>query len=664
MGLRTICMAVLLCGTTASSAQDTLNDQAVEQIVESIIPDNDDEEADYLQLTEHLAYLREKPLDLNRATRADLEALMVLSAVQVENLLQHIRAHGPLIALHELQSIEGFSLHLIRSIWPYVRVGRHPAAPSFELDVIGRYRGHQLILRYGRVLEEQKGFSEGEGSRYLGGPEKLFLKYRFNYYNRVSWGLTAEKDAGEEFFKGSQQAGFDFYSAHFFLKDVGRLRTLALGDYQFGFGQGLMAWSSLAFTKTPDAMSVKKPAIGLRPYTSTDENRFLRGAAIQLGRKVVTTLFFSSHGLDANAFAFANGKAIKVSSLQQTGLHTTRSEVSDKHSVSQRIAGLSAHYARKKLNLGLLAMYTSLSAELDRTPAPYNRFYFTGRDHLNAGGTYSVVRRNSNFFGELAFSYSEQGGLGYALLQGFVAALDPRLSLSVIRRNYARNYHSFLGNGFSEGGRTANEHGTYAGLTFRLTNTLILNAWYDRFRFPWLKFEVNAPSQGSEYMVQVTYTPAKRTEMYLRFRRNGKQSNMRLHFSSQLSRKIRLQHRLELLELEGKKERGYLVYIDLNCKLRKLNFAGRYTLFSTDSYNSRIYAYETEVPGAFSIPFHYYRGTRFYLLAGYAVTGRLGVWLRLAQTWYANREVISPGSLNEIDGNTRTDAKAQLRLKF
>ena len=53
-------------------------------------------------------------------------------------------------------------------------------------------------------------------------------------------GLTAEKDAGEPFFCKYNKKGYDFYSAYFFLQDVKKLKSLAIGNYRVSFGYGLV----------------------------------------------------------------------------------------------------------------------------------------------------------------------------------------------------------------------------------------------------------------------------------------------------------------------------------------------------------------------------------------------------------------------------------------
>jgi len=41
----------------------------------------------------------------------------------------------------------------------------------------------------------------------------------------------------------------------------------------------------------------------------------------------------------------------------------------------------------------------------------------------------------------------------------------------------------------------------------------------------------------------------------------------------------------------------------------------------------------------------------------------VSIWLKFAQTWYADRNIISSGN-EEIQGNKRSEIKAQLRVTF
>jgi len=89
----------------------------------------------------------------------------------------------------------------------------------------------------------------------------------------------------------------------------------------------------------------------------------------------------------------------------------------------------------------------------------------------------------------------------------------------------------------------------------------------------------------------------------------------------------------------------------------------RFAVFDTDTYNARIYAYESDMLYNFSIPAYYSQGTRFYLNLKYSVTKYLDFWIRYSQSYYSDLDVISSG-LSEIQGNTKSEIKAQIRIRL
>jgi hypothetical protein len=109
-----------------------------------------------------------------------------------------------------------------------------------------------------------------------------------------------------------------------------------------------------------------------------------------------------------------------------------------------------------------------------------------------------------------------------------------------------------------------------------------------------------------------------------------------------------------------------MIYQDINFNpnMGKFSFNFRYGIFNAEDFNSRIYAYENDVPYSFYIPAFFNKGTRAYVTLNYSITRNFEVWLRVAQTWYSNIPVISEGTLNEIATNHRTDIKLQARYKF
>src|ERR1035437_4864743 len=137
---------------------------------------------------------------------------------------------------------------------------------------IGLKNGERTVLaRITQVLEKSKGYlldGSTANNFYPGSPQKIFVRYKYSYKNLLQYGITAEKDAGEQFFKGAQKSGFDFYSTHFFAKNIGIIKSLALGDFIVNLGQGLTQWMGLAFKKSSDVLNIKRQEDVLRPYNS------------------------------------------------------------------------------------------------------------------------------------------------------------------------------------------------------------------------------------------------------------------------------------------------------------------------------------------------------------------------------------------------------------
>jgi hypothetical protein len=681
-------------------AQET-KDNMLEQKIETIAEDMEDAELDYTIIFDELLYFIEHPINLNRTSKDELQSLHLLSDIQINNLLEHIEKNGKLMAIYELQAIRGFDIVTIRKILPYVTVSADLDRPRITFQEMLRNGQHQFITRHHVVLEEQVGYAPIDdstlaarpNSRYLGSPDRIFTRYRFNYGNKISMGFTAEKDPGEEFFRGSQKQGFDYFSAHLFLRNFGVVKALAIGDYQLQFGQGLTFWSGFAFRKSSFITNIKRQGMGLRPYGAVDENRFLRGAGVTLGHKGFEFTAFGSHKrIDANVLTvsdtleldddFIVNEQTIITSFQLTGLHRTPTEVARKNAISETIYGGNLAYRRRNFQIGVTAARTEFGGILSRNLSFYNQFEFNSQANTNIGLDYNYIWRNMNFFGE--FSRSANGGL--ASVNGVLMSLDQRVSFIVLHRNFQRNYHGIYTAAFGEGARNANEQGIYTGVIIQPVSKVSLNMYYDRFIFPWMRFQIDAPSYGSDMFAQINYMPSKKTELYFRIRQRDRfrnspedideidyivgtwQVNYRFNASYQITPTIRLRNRIETINFrigEREDEKGFLIYQDIIYRGLRSPFqlTARYALFDTDSWNARLYAYETDVLYAFSIPAFFMRGSRVFLMAKYTYKRNLDIWFRISQTFMYNRDTIGSG-LDQINGNTRTETKIQLRYRF
>ncbi|MFT4545004.1 MAG: hypothetical protein ACI9EQ_001470 [Bacteroidia bacterium] len=692
-------MVVLLFGSIlvfgqVNEEQESIIQRRIETIAEQL--GEGDEGLDYNTLLDELLYFSEHPININNTTPNELAQLPMLDDIAIANLWNHIETNGKLLNVYELQGIDGFDLNTIRQIQPFIKVSDNPDASNFSFKEMIKEGTHEIILRYQQVLNQQEGYTavddsvlrESPNKRYLGSPQKFYARYRFKYSNKVSWGLTMEKDAGEEFFKGTMKQGFDFYSGHIFVKNIGKLKAAAVGDFQAQFGQGLVFWSGLAFGKSSDGVSVKRNARGISPYTSVDENRFLRGggATFKFGKIEVTALG-SYKVMDANVASQQDTlleEEQAVSSIFSSGFHRTPGELEDRQSLTEAVYGGNISYKARRLSIGITAIGYNYSKPIQRSDQLYNLYEFSGKQNSNYGLDYSYVWKNFHFFGEFALSQN----LGFATTNGLFMTIDPKVTLTAMVRHFQPQYQALYANGVSESSRMNNETGYYLGFNIQPFKGWFLNGFFDVFRFPWLRYQVNGTSIGYETVGQLIYRPSRQFEVYFRFRQKNKQltesasfsdepirgvedelrSYYRLNLSYSLSKSVKLRSRVEYSRYkrgDSEVEEGFMVYQDLIYKPLSfpLSFNVRLAYFDTESYNARIYAYESDVLYGYSFPAYYYRGMKAYLNIRYNISRNVSAWFRVANLFYSNRDNIGSG-LEQTPGNHRTDIKVQLRLKF
>ncbi|MGQ0740455.1 MAG: ComEA family DNA-binding protein [Bacteroidota bacterium] len=630
-----------------------------------------------------LEHFRKNPLNLNTADAEELKQLRIVTDLQIANLISYRNLFGRFLHIYELQAVPAWDVATIKKLLPFITV----AVPvSFAEEFGKRFRDgeHSLLIRVSQVLEKSDGFDRStSGTKYLGSPQRILFRYRYTYKNLLQFGLVGDKDAGEQFLKGAQSKGFDFYSFHLFARKIGIIQSLALGDFTVNMGQGLIHWQSLAFKKSVDVLGLKRQSAVLRPYSSAGEFYFHRGAGVSIRKgKLESTAFVSLRKLSANFVADTVNNEDFISSFLNSGYHRTGSEAADRNNLSQTTVGANVLYRGKKFHAGFNGVYYNFSLPVQKRDEPYNLYAISGKSWYNMSGDYSYTYKNLHFFGEAAADKN----FNKAFVNGLLVSVDPRVDISLLHRHIAAAYQAVNGNAFTENTYPTNERGFFAGITIRPAIGWRIDAYGDIYKFPWLKYLVDAPSKGTDFLSQLTYTPNRQVEIYTRFRSESKQGNQpdnttvtnflvflprqnwRTQVSYKVSTAITLRSRAELLWYDKNglnKENGFLLFTDCIYKplLKPLSGGIRLQYFETDGYNSRIYAYENDVLYSYSIPGFFDKGFRYYLNLNYDLGKKLSFWFRWAQTIYRDKTSVGSG-LDEIPGNKRTELKLQARWIF
>lgn len=689
-------IACLLNTLLAVGQETKLDGRMLENdIIEGAVERTDNSDINIDTYQENLSYLLRNKINLNKAEYGDLRNSTLFTEVQIRDLQRHIEAYGPLLDIHELQTIPSFSLEDIRRVLPFVTLAGDKSSDT-PLGTQLYDGDYQLFTRFSRYLETQEGYVDDSTgvAAYAGNNMRVYTRFRYNYQNRLSYGFTAEKDAGEAIFGPTQPYGFDYYSAHFFKKGYGTMRALALGDYELRIGQGLMMWSGFGFGKSVFPLSIRRAGPVLDSYTSNNENRFLRGAGVTLAYgKWQVTPFISYKSIDANVSLTdtLEDEVITFSAIDESGLHRTENELLRKDAIKEFMGGFDATWYGNQMQFGVAAIGYQYSAALSPELSPYEYFDFTGNRLLNASVHYNYLWRNLLFFGETSFSNNGKA----ATLNGLIMPVDPKLDLALLYRYFAPGYQTLYAATFSEGALPQNESGMYAGFELKPVRAWKFSGYLDMYAHQWLMFQADKPSTGTDVLMQLQWSPSRAFNTYIRYKtensdrnasddiywdtpeeeiplvnevvRLGK-SSLRWHADYDVSKSLTVKTRIEMSVFDEPGaivEHGYLVFQDFNYRPlgKPYGFATRFAVFNTESYDARIYAYETEVLYAYSIIGLSGRGTRAYLMFTYSPFGWLDIWARIANTWYSQDEPVGSGN-DAFPGFTRSDAKLQMRIKW
>lgn len=639
----------------------------------------------YEDLYESLLLFYSNPINLNNTSREELASLFILSPFQLTAFFRHIENTGKLLSIYELQTIEGFDRNIINSLLPFVTLieNQNDNLPLFRKII--NEENKYLILRHFNVLEDQRGYDDENNNRYNGGSNRLYGRFKASHTRDFSVGFTFEKDPGEPlgFNKVSQTNGFDFYSYHLQVYNRGKIKALALGDYQLQFGQGLVFGAGFNPGKGSETVAtIKRSSLGVRPYSSVLESGFFRGGAITLKHKNLEfTTFYSRMNQDGNAqndTTFTDFDEF-VSSIQATGFHRTDNELSNKNRILEQDLGGNITFKKGSLEVGSNFLYTQYSLPIFRRPNNYNQFEFRG-DRNHVASLYANYNwQNFILFSEVA--QSKSGGIG--AVGGFAASLSNAIDFSMVLRNYDRNFHSLYGNAFGESTRNINEQGVYWGLKVKPSRKYFFTAYYDKFSFPWLRFRTEAPSNGYEYLIRANYAPKRSVLIYAQWRQefdqittnesggnlnrltDTRKNNYIVNLDYKVNNRLTLRSRVQWSDYleNGQSSSGIVVLQDITLRYRKIRISGRMALFDTDDFENRQYVYERNVLYAFSIPAYNGVGIRNYLLLQYNPTRKINFWARYARFKFQDREVVGTGNEESI-GNTRSDLIVQMRIKL
>ena len=572
---------------------------------------------------DYLENLYQHPLNLNIATRQQLLELSLLSASQVDSLLAYRSRLRAFSSPSDLMMVHGLEAQQLKWLSLFVEAGDTLQSPSdFRHQWIStrhslEYRA-QLPLPSSPFFGGNSQHPVDEKHRFLGLPWSNTLRYRVQSHQSWRAGLILDHDIGEPL---AAYRNVPFDHASFFVEkyNLKKQRQLILGDYHAQFAQGLLIGHRFGTFVQPYFLSLPRHLTRITPNTSTDEAHYLRGAAWQQQQgRWQWTAFASYRTLDAS---FQDGE---VKSVYSNGLHRSRLELSHRATLGHFLFG--AHGAWKNVQtewgIGFLGNHFSRPFPSRPTkrgvPAP-----MVGSDALGVSVDFAHYARHWSVQGEGTVNLS--GGTAFATFLRYQLSSSDIL-LFQLRHLSGRNIAP-MARTFQRGTKVQNEMGALLGYETSRWRKLHWQSFVHVYHHPLPTWRAAAPSSGVAAQTLITYVPYRAVQWSLRYRLTSQQQTIPRHapWLQWVARQsLRLSVRrtsgawmcqtsldvaMNKQQLGGKQQYGAMASLRLRyAPSSPWEVSGALNLFSTDSFDTRLYTYQPQLPGTGAFPVFYGTG--------------------------------------------------------
>lgn len=656
---------------TASVCAQTIGD-----VIERCDETGDEEAID--ELIDAFSDAMETPIAINDTNAYVPEWL--LTTFQRDLLRAYIVQHGYILTWEEMLQVNGMDEATVERLKQFCSLEK-PDGKHYRLKEMLRKGKHNLVAGTTVALERARGYTE---KTYEGRPYRLYGRYKFAYKEKLSLQLSAEKDAGEGFFYGSHKQGFDLYSGHLIIRDIGLLKSVAVGRYRLQFGQGLTLWSGSRAFQNWSATGYRygRGICAASPFTEYD---YLQGVAATLGlpHGLELSTFYSYARRDATIDT-ANHVATAIST---SGYHRTATEIAKWSTLGEHLLGGNLQWNHERLHIGLTLYHTWLSLPLQPREYVYNAFAFRGRTNANGGLDASYRWRRVLLYGEVSLS---QGG-GVAGFAGIDCLISSDNTLSVVYRNYSAKYHNLHSSTWGRTSQAQNEEGFRLALKSRLPLRVDLLLQSDFYRHPYLRYRCYSPSAGVDLRTELSrqFIAARRSSSnrsirlrvshrYSNFMRNNSEADANEYYVETYNRHVLygdvelqashfgMRTRVgysNLRDDSGQTSQGMLLLQDFSAAFGAFSFNGRVALFDAGNYDTRFYVAERGLEYDNGGTQLYGKGMRFYLTARYTVAEKLQIAVKYSVTAYADREQTGSG-YEQVDGDHKQQLRLQLRYKW
>ncbi|MEO0129431.1 MAG: helix-hairpin-helix domain-containing protein [candidate division WOR-3 bacterium] len=534
-----------------------------------------EQEKDFETILFELENLKNNPVDLNTADLRELSKIPFLKPADCLKIIGYREKFGSFETVDGLLKIKGFDREFVELIRPYLTVKTKPF----------KWQAVQNRLRLQKELDKV-------------GSEEYYTKNIFAMQDYKIF-IVTEKDPYESSF-------LDYYSAGVLI-DEGK-RKFALGNYNLDFGSGIILSSTGTFFQGTDFRLLTREW-GITPYTSTMENGGFFGSALTDTLFINYALFYSNQKLDGRIDTSGYAR-----SFDPSGNHTDSASNAHKDRIREEIFGYNIRYIKDKILLGQTTYWSDYEPSFvcsDSTIGFYGKNYFMTGFNLNYYADRFIL------FAEFARSFQNRLGSIF----GWAGLLPYNFEFNIAGKYFNPGYYAPKG---------AEADKDYIGLYFDLNNNspivhagttvnIYTNNQADTNRYD-LKFNLGKKIGFTDIKINLRwlycddYKEISSSRIFLRFK-----IKRFLYFDLRLEEKYDYRDSLK---------RGIFDGVELGIDTRFVDAKCRYGLFDTDSYSTRIYVYEPDLPGIINNRMVYGKGRYGFIYCSIKPTKNISITMK------------------------------------
>ena len=511
---------------------------------------------------ERLSSFIERPMKVNAVSQSVLRSSGLFTSYQAASLLDYRSRHGDIMSFSELSSVDGFTESVVQKLAPFISLEGGDIVRSGD-----GYVANDLAFRAGCKTADMK-MTGGYG-----------LKYRCKAGETLSLSLAVSQT-----YAGSLGIP-DLFSGSLVWEPQRRSFRLIAGDFNARFGQGLVLWNGMSMTGLSKVSSYMRTSSGLSSSWSFTGS--------------------SAHTGIAGEYSFSRFRISAFLSLPE-----------DKSKDLSLLPALNIGWYGRNMSVSVTHYMEFMSAASGKVP-----LYLPD---MKTSADIAMCIDGTDLFSEVAFDWVNMKA---AALSGVIFPVGEDVRVAAHLRYYPVGFDPSRSAAPRSVSKCTNEYGIsvcsdYTPRTGRFSGSLSLDSAF-----------LPQGKDGQRHSIHariIADTEVRMSDVLtVKVRLSERIRTWGLPFKTDLrtdliwsSGGFSLTGRFNTLKYVGT---GNLGFIEGGYKNERLSVYLKQLFFDIDNWDDRIYAYERDAPGSFSVPAFYGRGMN----TSFMTSWRFSRWGRL-----------------------------------